>query len=372
MSNEQPNENPQPPSSSEPVAKIPPPPPSEPITGASSPDAEALRRQFEQKYDSDGLIPAHLQSLMPFAWVAVLFLAIYAPTLLWMMNRWTMDPSATHGWLVIPIAGAVIYYKRHTLKDLPLSSDVRGLWVMAFALFMHLIEKLFDINGPSPLSIPFFLAGAVWYLAGTAWLRALSFPLAYLVFMVPIPGFLNQFVSFPLRLLAHNGSKAIAGLFGVDIAGAGMNMEFWRHGADPSNTNPEYMAKNLVSLVVADPCSGLHSLMAIKALHAITAYMSRLTLTWKWVLFWCALPISLAANVCRMVLIVLVCYYIDKGFGLKAFHDYSPYLLFIFVFGILFFVGLVMEILTGAYRDTESSNDTTTGNATKTGEPAHG
>ena len=222
---------------------------------------------------------------------------------------------------------------------------------MAFALLMHLSEALFDINGPSPLSIPLFLAGAVLYIGGMQWLRALSFPIAYLLFMIPIPGFLNQFVSFPLRLLAHNASKAIAGLFGIHIAGAGMSMEFWRHGADPSNTDAANIQKNLVSLIVADPCSGLHSLMAIKALHAITAYMSRLSLPWKWALFWCALPISLAANVCRMTLIILVSYYIDKGFGLKLFHDYSPYLLFLFVFGFLFFIGLVMEVATGAYKE---------------------
>lgn len=348
-------------------AKIPPPPDTgEPV----SLDAEELRRKYAEKYADDSPIPPALRPFMPMIWVAVLFLAIYGSgswgnwetwttstgtpptaTLPWMVFRWLNDPSAAHGFLIIPIAGAVAYGMRRKLKELPFSTDFRGLIVMAIALLMHLTEALFDINGPSPLSIPFFLAGAVWYCAGTAWLRALAFPLAYLLFMVPIPGSLNQFVSFPLRLLAHNGSKAIVhALFGIDISGASMNMEFWRHGADPTNADPDYISKNLVSLVVADPCSGLHSLMAIKALHAITAYMSRLKLTWKWVLFWCALPISLVANVCRMVLIILVCTYIDKGFGLKAFHDYSPYLLFLFVFGILFFVGLVMEYLTGAYR----------------------
>ncbi|MDX1934299.1 MAG: exosortase/archaeosortase family protein [Capsulimonadales bacterium] len=282
---------------------------------------------------------------------AVLFLGIYGPTFLWMMQRWNADPSATHGWLVIPIAGAVAYGRRERLRRLPLSSHPAGLTVMGCALFLHLLEKFFDINGPSPLSIPFFLAGAVWYFAGTAWLRELSFPLAYLLFMVPIPGAVNQFVSFPLRLLAHNGSKAIAGLFGVEIAGAGMSMEFWRPGSD--HTNPE---RDLVSLMVADPCSGLHSLMAIKALHAITAYLSRLNLTWKWILFWCALPISLLANVFRMVFIILVSAYADKNFGLHLFHDYSPYLLFLFVFGILFFVGLVMELVTGAYSREDSAH----------------
>src|SRR5205823_2973856 len=123
---------------------------------------------------------------------------------LWMMQRWQIDPSATHGWLILPIAGAVAYGRRERLSKIPLSSHPGGLTVMGCALFLHLLEKFFDINGPSPLSIPIFVAGAVWYFAGTSWLRELAFPIAYLIFMLPIPGAVNQFVSFPLRLVAHN------------------------------------------------------------------------------------------------------------------------------------------------------------------------
>lgn len=315
--------------------------PSDEASRTAAPADAALAR----KYENEGLIPKTWAPYIPLAVTLVLFLATYGRTFLWMMDRWQHDESATHGWLVIPIALAVAWYRRERLQATPLSSNAGGLWVMAVALLMHAAELLLDMNGPSPLSIPIFLTGAVWYLAGTAWLRELSFPLAYLLFMVPIPGFLNQFVSFPLRLVATNGSKAILHLLGVEINGAGMDMEFWRAGSDHTN-----VARDFISLKVADPCSGLHSLMAIKALHAITAYLSRLTTGWKWVLFWCALPISMAANVLRMVSIVLVSAYIDKDFGLKAWHNLSPYLLFLFVFGILFFVGVLMEFATGAYR----------------------
>lgn len=288
--------------------------------------------------------------LLPLGIIAALFLALYWDTFAFMMGRWIADESAQHGWLILPIAGYITWTKRDKLKAIPMKSATAGMWLIGLAMLLHLAEKALDMNGPSPLSIPIFVAGAVWFVAGKEWLRELSFPIAYLLFMVPIPGFLNQFVSFPLRLLATNGSKAIVAPFGIDIAGAGMNIEFWRPGSDHSNPD------NLVRFIVADPCSGLHSLMAIKALHAITAYLSRLKLGWKWVLFWCAMPISLAANVCRMVLIMLVSAYLDKpmehtfgikNFGLTLFHDYSPYILFIFVFAILISVGRLMEWGTG-------------------------
>jgi len=268
--------------------------------------------------------------------VGVLFLATYFTTFKFMMGRWTHDENYQHGWLVIPIAAVVVWYKRDKLRALPVVSHRGGLWVMALALFFHLVEKAIDLNGPSPLSIPIFVAGAVWYFTGTAWLRELSFPLAYLLFMLPIPGGFTEVVSFPLRLMATTGSRHIAEWFGVHTIGAGMNLEFMQPRGD------EY-----VRLEVADPCSGLHSLMAIKALHAITAYLSRLKIGWKWVLFWCAMPIALASNLIRIVGIILVAAYVDKDLGINLFHKWSPYILFIIVFSILIGVGRFLEWATG-------------------------
>lgn len=271
----------------------------------------------------------------------LLFLGTYSTTFYFMMQRWTHDPAATHGWLVLPIIAWVIWEKREKLRGMPLGSDSRGLWVMAFALLMHLAERAIDLNGPSPLSIPIFVAGAVWYFAGTAWLRELAFPIGYLCFMIPVPGGLTEVVSNPLRLLATNGSRAIVKHFGITIYGSGMHMEFFQP------TGYEY-----IRLEVADPCSGLHSLMAIKALHAITAYKSRLTVGWKWVLFMCAIPVSLAANLCRMVSIILVAAYISKSFGLGMWHEnIAPYILFAFAFLILISLGRFMEWATGATRN---------------------
>ncbi len=279
--------------------------------------------------------------------IAVLFFAVYATTFVFMMKRWTSDPAATHGWLVLPIVAIVIWYKRQKLSELPLEPNNKGLWVMAFALLMHLAEKAIDLNGPSPLSIPIFAAGAVWYVGGTQWVKELAFPLGYLLFMIPIPGGLTEVVSFPLRMLATNGSRAIVKHFGVDVAGSGMHMEFMQpHGY-------EY-----IRLEVADPCSGLHSVMAIKALHAITAYLSRLKLGWKWFLFMCALPVALASNLCRMVSIILISAYIDKDFGLKMWHEnIAPYLLFGFAFAILISLGKFMEWATNAKKNEREATE---------------
>jgi exosortase len=277
--------------------------------------------------------------------VGLLFVGIYASTFLFMGKRWIIDPAAQHGWLVIPIAVGYAWYHRERLYKLPVKSHPGGLWLMGLALALHLFEKAVDLNGPSPLSIPIFVAGAVWHFLGTAFLRELAFPIAYLIFMIPIPGGFTEVVSFPLRLLATNGSKHFAQLFGVTVYGSGMNIEFMQ----PRGL--EY-----IRLEVADPCSGLHSLMAIKALHAITASLTRLKIGWKWVLFMCAIPIALAANLTRITLIILIGAYIDKKFAETIFHEYSSPVLFVIAFGILISIGRFMEWATGALKDEKSSS----------------
>ena len=96
------------------------------------------------------------------------------------------------------------WFKREKLRALPIRSHRAGLWVIGFALFLHLFEKAVDLNGPSPLSIPFFVAGVVLHFLGGAFLRELIFPIAYLTFMIAIAGGFTEIVSFPLRLLATN------------------------------------------------------------------------------------------------------------------------------------------------------------------------
>ena len=302
------------------------------------PHNESVRIPQDERGASAGfsITPQNILANWPILLMAVFFLGIYWDTFGFMMSRWRTDEAAQHGWLVIPIALATLWYKRHKLAALPRSSDVRGIVVMVIALMLHLSEKALDLNGPSPLSIPIFLAGAVWYFAGTQWLRTLAFPIAYLIFMIPIPGGFTEFISFPLRLIATNLSRKIASWGGVETFGSGMYIEFMQ----PRGTEH-------VALEIADPCSGLHSVMALKALHAITAYMSRLRMGWKWALFMCAIPIALMANLCRIVSIIFIGAYINKGFAIGLWHHWSSPILFVFAFLILISIGRLLEWATG-------------------------
>ena len=51
--------------------------------------------------------------------IALAFLVLYIPVFVsFLIPRWLTDESVTHGWLVIPIAATVVWYKRSELATL--------------------------------------------------------------------------------------------------------------------------------------------------------------------------------------------------------------------------------------------------------------
>ncbi|MBC8143166.1 MAG: exosortase/archaeosortase family protein, partial [Armatimonadetes bacterium] len=78
------------------------------------------------------------------------------------------------------------------------------------------------------------------------------------------------------------------------------------------------------------------------------------------VLFMCAIPIALAANLTRITLIILIGAYGDKKFAVTAFHELSSPMLFIIAFAILISIGNFMEWATGAKRDEKKPKTTNT------------
>jgi exosortase/archaeosortase family protein len=54
-------------------------------------------------------------------------------------------------------------------------------------------------------------------------------------------------------------------------------------------------------------------------------------------------PISIAANIVRLVLLALVTYYFGDSSGQHFFHDYSPFLLFVFSLMSLVVVDVLLD-----------------------------
>ena len=238
----------------------------------------------------------------------------------WLYANWSsesMDAAVdySHG-IVIPFVSLwLLWRKRAALKEVLAAPRPHafGIVLWALAILMHFVGLRAQLAHLSAISLIVALWGLVWTFVGAAAAKLTLFPFAFLLFAVPI-GFLAQ-ATFPLRLF---GSLTATGILN------GIGIETMRRGTAVFSTAGEGFA-----LDVADPCSGIRSLMTLMALAAGYAYVFKTRWFERWFLFAMSLPIAVVANIGRIVGIAIVARFLGQDTGMKIYHDYSGYLVFI-------------------------------------------
>src|SRR5690606_10754017 len=130
---------------------------------------------------------------------------------------WGAAEHQSHGFLVLAVAAWIAWETRHVCRRLPARRDLRGGALLAVALAAYAGGLLGGSASLQGLAFVAAIAGAVWLLRGTRWLRALAFPIAYLVFMVPIPPAWLTPVTVQLLLFVTTASVAVLRGLGIPV-----------------------------------------------------------------------------------------------------------------------------------------------------------
>jgi exosortase len=249
--------------------------------------------------------------------------------ILWMVQRWN-DPAGdmTHGWLIPLVSVGVIWFRRRDLAGAPRSVSRAGLALVVLALLLHWVGAKAQQTRLSLLALILLMWSAPLYLCGREIGKLLLFPCAYLIFCVPL-NFLDS-ITFPLRILATIISTAT--LNGLGIA------------AERSGSAIYSVAAGGFSFDVADPCSGLRSLLAMTALTAVYAYITQRTLVRKWLLFLASIPLAIVGNIARITTVALVAEAFGQKLALGLYHDYSGYVVFSVAIGLMVGIGSLLNL----------------------------
>jgi len=251
------------------------------------------------------------------ALIIILLVAIYAPTFISLSERFlATDSYYSHGFLVPLVSAYLIWRKRKRLKELlPAQPCKSGLVLLAGGLLLHLISTVLKINFGSYFSLLIVLVGLALYLFGKTITRELLFPLAFLIFMLPLPSVIIIAVSFKMKLIAAQLASLAVNLMGIPTTRGGSTI---------------YLPGSF--LLVGDPCSGLRSLISLLALGALFTQFISGGLSRKITLFLSSIPLALISNVLRIILLLLVTHIYGKKVALGFFHDFSGMLVFVFAF----------------------------------------
>jgi exosortase B len=244
---------------------------------------------------------------------------------MWAMY-WHSEDNA-HGPLMVAVAAWLIWRRGEVLLETP--QDVRpmlGGLLIAFALVCYVIGRSQGFAQPDAFSQIPLLLGLVLALQGKRAFRALVFPICFLTLSVSLPRTLLDFVLVPLKQYVSAIVEQILYWAGYPIGRSGVVLNIGSY-----------------QLLIADACSGLNSMVALTCVGLLYIYISRPSkLAHSVILLALALPIALAANILRVLSLVLVTYHFGDSAG-HAFHDYAGYAEIVFAFGAFFVLDTILR-----------------------------
>ena len=239
-------------------------------------------------------------------WIALAgFAAMYLPLYWWAGNGiWQSDDNG-HGPIILAVLLWLFWIQWRDIVDAPARpAPLLGWPPFVLGMLFYVLGRAFDISSAEFASQLFIVAGALLLLKGPPALRAAWFPVLYLVFMVPLPGSLVDAVTGPLKQWISDLVESILYSFGYPIARSGVILSIGQY-----------------QLLVADACSGLHSMFSLSALGTLFMYiMGRKSKLHNALMLASILPIAFVANIIRVMILVLVTYYLGDEAGQGFLH----------------------------------------------------
>ncbi len=259
-------------------------------------------------------------------WLVALagFLVMYAPSYWQASHGFWQSEEFSHGPLILAIALGLLWQRRKLIvAQASAPAYYAAAAMFGLATVTYVLGRALSIASIEFVS-HWLMAGCVLLLiGGTGSLRAVRFAWGYLLFMVPLPATLVDAITGPMK--AAISTVVVDGLhaLGYPIARAGVMITIGQY-----------------QLLVADACSGLNSMFSLAALGTLFIYMvSAQRGTFHNLLLIAAIiPIAFAANVIRVVALVLVTYHLGDDMGQGFLHGFAGLLLM--VVSLLVFMGL--------------------------------
>lgn len=180
-----------------------------------------------------------------------------------------------------------------------------GVALLALLLPLYVfarVTSIVEIEGAAMYAIVVTAAYMLW---GAAALRKAWFPLVYLLFIFPPPDTLFAMLTQPLKIAISQWAVSLLHAAGYPVAGSGVSIQIGQY-----------------DMLVAAACAGLNSMISLTALGLFYIYI-RHSANWRYMLFLvlCILPVSIIANLIRVLILLLVTYHFGEAAGQGFIHE---------------------------------------------------
>ena len=253
---------------------------------------------------------------------------MYAAVLASLVRQWSADDNYSHGFFVLPLAAYFAWERREALAAAVRRPSIFGLVIILGSLIVYTAGLLGAELFLTRISMIGVIAGAVLFVWGWTHFRILSFPILFLLLMVPLPSIIFNQVAFPLQLLASQAGEAVITTAGIPVLRDGNVLQL------PSRT-----------LEVAEACSGIRSLVSLLMLAIVLGYFTERRTGARVLIALAAVPIAIIANAARVAGTGLMAEWISPAAAEGFFHTFSGWLMFVVAFaGLLLIQRLIASV----------------------------
>jgi len=251
------------------------------------------------------------------------FLLLLTPTVMDLIKQvWSTDEQG-HGPIILAVSLWLMWRSRQRVIDAPYKpSNFIGGLLFVGGMLMYALGRSQQIIQGEVVGVLAASMGMVLLLRGFEALKVWGFPFFFMIFLVPLPGVLVQAMTIPLKTAVSYVAEWLMYHAGYPVARSGVILSVGQY-----------------QLLVADACAGLNSIFTLEALGLLYANLMGYTSKLRNVLLAIlVLPIAFVANIIRVLILILVTYYLGDEAGQGFVHTFAGM--------VLFGVGLVMMLIT--------------------------
>jgi exosortase C (VPDSG-CTERM-specific) len=231
---------------------------------------------------------------------AVVLLAVFARPLLALISY--VAGSELHSYvLLVPFVSAYLLYLRRDQLSKKYSTELLlALVALAAGLGLFACTWSLEVYGRAPsintrivlLTLSFLccLAAGGFFFLGRDWIRSAAFPLAYLIFMVPMPDAMADALETASKYASAEVANLLFSLSGTPFLRAGLIFQL------PN-----------ITIRVAQECSGIHSSWVLFITSILAANLFLKTPWRRFALVAFVIPLAILRNGFRILVIGLLC-----------------------------------------------------------------
>lgn len=251
-----------------------------------------------------------------------------------MVHAWSAEDQYSYAPIVLIVFGYLLWISWPSLLKKKIDPNGYGIILVLFG-FMLFMTGAFGLYGfLARFSCICLLTGCIICLAGLEIFKELIFPIFTLLFMIPLPEFVDFYFSGKLRLISSSLSEKLMQMMGMSVFREGNIIDL-----------------GTMKLDVAYACSGMNYLLPMVFLAILMGHFYLKKHYAKILLIFSAIPISMGINVLRITAVGILSTYWTVEFSEGFLHYFSGW----FIFAVGFMSNFIVLLLIIKVFDDKSS-----------------